>query len=69
MNPDIDFVNNARSATKSYINSLCLSRFLNATADLVFVEFVANDGERCAFCEEGRVQQLPVPQPLPQRDC
>lgn len=24
--------------------SLCLDRFLNATADLVFVEFIANDG-------------------------
>ena len=44
LSPDIDFVNNARSATKSYINSLCLERFLNSTADLVFVEFIANDG-------------------------
>ena len=44
VSPRVEFVNNARSATKSYINSLCLDRFLNATADLVFVEFIANDG-------------------------
>jgi hypothetical protein len=44
LSPKIEFYNNARSATKSYINSLCLSRFLNSTADLVFVEFIANDG-------------------------
>jgi hypothetical protein len=42
--PRISFYNNARSATKSYICSLCINRFLNATADLVFVEFIANDG-------------------------
>ncbi len=44
VSPKIEFYNNARSATKSYIASLCLNRFLNATADLVFVEFIANDG-------------------------
>ena len=44
LSPKIEFVNNARSATKSYVTSLCLSRFLNSTADLVFVEFIANDG-------------------------
>ncbi|GBF91603.1 hypothetical protein Rsub_04343 [Raphidocelis subcapitata] len=44
LSPKIDFFNNARSATKSYITSICLDRFLNATADLVFVEFIANDG-------------------------
>ena len=38
------FINNARSATKSAITSLCLSKFLNETSDLVFVEFIANDG-------------------------
>jgi hypothetical protein len=42
--PKIAFYNNARSATKSYIASLCINRFLNSTADLVFVEFIANDG-------------------------
>lgn len=40
----IQFNNNARSATKSYITSMCLDRFLNDTASLVFVEFIANDG-------------------------
>ena len=44
VNPEVDFVNNARSATKSYVTSMCLDRFLNSTADLVFVEFIANDG-------------------------
>jgi len=44
VSPKIEFYNNARSATKSYIASLCLNRFLNSTADLVFVEFIANDG-------------------------
>jgi len=34
-NPATAFNNNARSATKSYIYSQCLPRFLNATADLV----------------------------------
>lgn len=33
-----------RSATKSYITSLCLEKFLDNTSDLVFVEFIANDG-------------------------
>jgi hypothetical protein len=33
-----------RSATKSYITSLCLEKFLDDTSDLVFVEFIANDG-------------------------
>ena len=42
--PQVEFLNSARSATKSYITSLCLQRFLNPTADLVFVEFIANDG-------------------------
>ncbi len=32
------------SATKSYAMSQCLPKFLNSTADLVFMEFVANDG-------------------------
>jgi hypothetical protein len=44
VSPQVTFVNNARSATKSYINSMCIERFVNATADLVFVEFIANDG-------------------------
>jgi len=44
VNPQIEFYNNARAATKSYITSLCIDRFLNTTADLVFVEFIANDG-------------------------
>ncbi|KIZ07114.1 hypothetical protein MNEG_0835 [Monoraphidium neglectum] len=44
VSPKISFFNNARSATKSYITSLCIDKFLNATADLVFVEFIANDG-------------------------
>jgi hypothetical protein len=44
VSPKIEFHNNARAATKSYITSLCIDRFLNATADLVFVEFIANDG-------------------------
>lgn len=38
------FSNNARSATKSYITSLCLDKFLDDESDLVFVEFIANDG-------------------------
>jgi hypothetical protein len=40
----ITFTNNARSATRSYITSLCLEKFLDDTSDLVFVEFIANDG-------------------------
>ncbi|KAI8469583.1 MAG: SGNH hydrolase-type esterase domain-containing protein [Monoraphidium minutum] len=44
VSPKIEFYNNARAATKSYITSLCVDKFLNATADLVFVEFIANDG-------------------------
>lgn len=31
-------------ASQSYITSLCLDKFLSDTSDLVFVEFVANDG-------------------------
>lgn len=41
---NITFSNNARSATRSYITSLCLEKFLDNTSDLVFVEFIANDG-------------------------
>lgn len=41
---NITFNNNARSATRSYITSLCLEKFLDETSDLVFVEFIANDG-------------------------
>jgi hypothetical protein len=41
---NITFNNNARSATRSYITSLCLEKFLDNTSDLVFVEFIANDG-------------------------
>jgi hypothetical protein len=44
LSPKVQFYNNARSATKSLIFSMCLPRWLNATADLVFVEFIANDG-------------------------
>lgn len=44
INGDLVFTNNARSATKSYITSLCLEKFLDDTSDLVFVEFIANDG-------------------------
>jgi hypothetical protein len=44
LSPKVNFYNNARSATKSYVTSICLDRFLNSTADLVFVEFIANDG-------------------------
>jgi len=44
INGDLIFSNNARSATKSYITSLCLEKFLDNTSDLVFVEFIANDG-------------------------
>lgn len=44
INGDLVFSNNARSATKSYITSLCLEKFLDDTSDLVFVEFIANDG-------------------------
>jgi hypothetical protein len=44
INDEADFYNNARSATKSYVTSICLDKFLNSTADLVFVEFIANDG-------------------------
>lgn len=44
INGDLVFSNNARSATKSYITSLCLDKFLDSTQDLVFVEFIANDG-------------------------
>lgn len=40
----ITFTNNARSATRSYITSLCLEKFLDDSSDLVFVEFIANDG-------------------------
>lgn len=40
----ITFNNNARSATRSYITSLCLEKFLDDSSDLVFVEFIANDG-------------------------
>jgi hypothetical protein len=40
----VSFYNNARSATKSYINSLCMDKFLNSTSQLVFIEFLANDG-------------------------
>eukprot|EP00879_Flechtneria_rotunda_P000482 GHRR01000584.1.p1 GENE.GHRR01000584.1~~GHRR01000584.1.p1 ORF type:complete len:500 (+),score=138.46 GHRR01000584.1:302-1801(+) len=43
-NGTITFNNNARSATKSYITSLCLDKFLDDTSDLVFAEFIANDG-------------------------
>lgn len=43
-NQNVEFINNARSATKSYAMSQCLPKFLNSTADLVFMEFVANDG-------------------------
>lgn len=42
--PKITFTNNARAATKSYITSLCIDKFLSPTSDLVFVEFIANDG-------------------------
>ncbi|KAI8475679.1 MAG: SGNH hydrolase-type esterase domain-containing protein [Monoraphidium minutum] len=44
VSPKIELRNNARSATKSYITSMCLDRFLSPAADLVFVEFIANDG-------------------------
>lgn len=42
----VNFTNEARSATKSSITSLCLNKFLpeTATTDLIFVEFLANDG-------------------------
>jgi lysophospholipase L1-like esterase len=42
----VNFSNEARSATKSSITSLCLNKFLpdTASADLIFVEFLANDG-------------------------
>eukprot|EP00882_Tetradesmus_deserticola_P001006 GHRQ01001089.1.p1 GENE.GHRQ01001089.1~~GHRQ01001089.1.p1 ORF type:complete len:504 (+),score=200.63 GHRQ01001089.1:225-1736(+) len=44
LDDSISFSNNARSATRSYITSLCLEKFLDETSDLVFVEFIANDG-------------------------
>jgi hypothetical protein len=44
LDDSITFSNNARSATRSYITSLCLEKFLDDTSDLVFVEFIANDG-------------------------
>lgn len=44
LDESITFSNNARSATRSYITSLCLEKFLDDTSDLVFVEFIANDG-------------------------
>ncbi|KAF6266245.1 SGNH hydrolase-type esterase domain-containing protein [Scenedesmus sp. NREL 46B-D3] len=44
LDDSITFNNNARSATRSYITSLCLEKFLDDTSDLVFVEFIANDG-------------------------
>jgi len=46
VSPKVNFTNEARSATKSSVTSLCLDKFLPATksADLIFVEFLANDG-------------------------
>jgi lysophospholipase L1-like esterase len=46
VSPRVNFTNEARSATKSSVTSMCLDKFLPASkpADLIFVEFLANDG-------------------------
>jgi UDP-glucose:glycoprotein glucosyltransferase len=55
VSPRVNFTNEARSATKSSITSMCLDKFLPASkpADLIFVEFLANDGSEM----DGKITQ------------
>jgi len=44
MSSNIDLNNQGLSATKSYVISQCVDKFLPSDPDLVFMEYIANDG-------------------------